>query len=141
MAHPKAVAVMRLAGIEGPQACPKGRRHGFGIAAVTAGVLLPTIAAVLGQADIVTTAIYMTGVGVEARGSLAKMWDQPFSLPSAVAAGVPALLLAAPGRTGPAGGCRRAQVRDARAPDVTCAFAAKRSSGVAFAPEFSRESG
>ena len=73
-AHRKVVAVMRTAGIEGPQACPKGLRHGFGIAAVTAGVPLPTIATVLGHADIATTAIYTTAVGVEARGFLAKMW-------------------------------------------------------------------
>ena len=73
--HRKVVAVMRMARIEGPQACPKGLRHGFGIAAVTAGVPLPTIAAVLGHADIATTAIYTTAVGVEARGFLAKMWD------------------------------------------------------------------
>ena len=73
-AHRKVVAVMRTAGIEGPQACPKGLRHGIGIAAVTAGGPLPTIAAVLGHADIATTAIYTTAVGVEARGVLAKMW-------------------------------------------------------------------
>ena len=76
-AHRKVVAVMRMARIEGPQACPKGLRHAFGIAAVTAGVPLPTIAAVLGHADIATTAIYTTAVGVEARGFLAKMWSAP----------------------------------------------------------------
>ena len=74
-AHRKVVAVMRMARIEGPQACPKGLRHGFGIAAVTAGVPLPTIAAVLGHANIATTAIYTTAVGVEARAFLAKMWS------------------------------------------------------------------
>ncbi len=73
-AHRKVVAVMHMARIEGPQACPKGLRHGFGIAAVTAGVPLPTIAAVLGHADIATTAIYTTALGVEARGFPAKMW-------------------------------------------------------------------
>lgn len=73
-AHRKVVAVMTAAGVSGPQACPKGLRHGFGIAAVTAGVPLPTIAAVLGHADIATTAIYTTAVGVEARQFLAKMW-------------------------------------------------------------------
>ena len=66
---------MAEAGIEGPQACPKGLRHGFGIAAVAAGVPLPTIAAVLGHADIATTAIYTTAVGTEARDFLARMWD------------------------------------------------------------------
>ena len=42
--------IMADAGVEDPQACPKGLRHGFGIAAVAAGVPLPTIAAALGHA-------------------------------------------------------------------------------------------
>ncbi len=67
---------MAEASIEGPQACPKGLRHGFGIAAVAAGVPLPTIATVLGHADIATTAIYTTAVSVEARDFLARMWAQ-----------------------------------------------------------------
>ncbi len=48
---------MAAAGIEGPQACPKGLRHAYGIAA---GVPLPTIAATLGHASITTTAVYTT---------------------------------------------------------------------------------
>lgn len=72
--HRRIVAVMNRAGISGPQACPKGLRHSFGIAAVSAGVPLPTIAAVLGHADISTTAIYTTAVGLEAREFLARMW-------------------------------------------------------------------
>jgi len=75
--HRRIVAVMERAGIAGPQACPKGLRHAFGIAAVTAGVPLPTIAAVLGHADIATTAIYTTAVGIEARTFLARMWERP----------------------------------------------------------------
>ena len=67
---------MRMARIEGPQACPKGLRHDFGIAAVTAGVPLPTIAAVPGHANVATTAIYTTAAGVEAWGFLAKMRAQ-----------------------------------------------------------------
>ena len=35
---------------------------------------LGDVAAALGHADIATTAIYTTAVGVEARGFLAKMW-------------------------------------------------------------------
>ncbi len=72
--HRRIVAVMDRAGITGPQACPKGLRHAFGIAAVSAGVPLPTITAVLGHADIATTAIYTTAVGIEARTFLARMW-------------------------------------------------------------------
>ena len=37
-------ALMRDPRIEGPQACPKGLRHAFGVAAVAAGIPLPTIA-------------------------------------------------------------------------------------------------
>ena len=36
---------MRHAGVEGPQACPRGVRHSLGVAAVSAGAPLPTIAA------------------------------------------------------------------------------------------------
>lgn len=72
--HRRIAAVMERAGISGPQACPKGLRHSFGIAAVSAGVPLPTIASVLGHADISTTAIYTTAVGLEAREFLARMW-------------------------------------------------------------------
>ena len=50
-------ALMRSAGIEGPQACPRGLRHSFGVAAaVMAGVPLPTVAAVFGHASLSTTA-------------------------------------------------------------------------------------
>ncbi len=60
--------------ILGPQASAKGLRHGFGVAAIEAGVPLPTIAAVLGHANIETTAIYTTAIGMEAREQLARMW-------------------------------------------------------------------
>ena len=65
---------MADASIEDPQACPKGLRHGFGIAAVAAGVPLPTIAAALGHANLQTTAVYTTAAGLEARDFLARMW-------------------------------------------------------------------
>ena len=73
--HRRIVAIMQEAQIEGPQACPKGLRHAWGIAAVEAGVPLTTIAAMLGHADITTTAIYTTAIGVEARGFLSRMWE------------------------------------------------------------------
>ena len=65
---------MRGAGIDGPQACPRGLRHSFGVAAVQAGVPLTTIAAVLGHADVSTTAIYATAIGTEAREFVARVW-------------------------------------------------------------------
>ena len=66
--------LMRDAQVSGPQACPKGLRHAYGVAAVSAGVPLPTIAAMLGHADIKTTAIYTTAIGAEAREFVARMW-------------------------------------------------------------------
>ena len=36
-------ALMRSAGVEGPQACAKGLRHAYGVAAVAAGVPLPAV--------------------------------------------------------------------------------------------------
>lgn len=66
--------LMILADIEGPQASANGLRHGFGIAAIEAGVPLPTISAVLGHTKIETTAIYTTAISMEVREQLAKMW-------------------------------------------------------------------
>ena len=74
-AHRQVVALMRNAGISGPQATPKGLRHSRGVAAVTAGVPLPTVAAVLGHADLSTTAIYTTAIGAEARELVARVWN------------------------------------------------------------------
>ena len=73
-AHRQVAGLMHRAGITGPQACPRGLRHSFGVAAVQAGVPLTTIAAVLGHADVSTTAIYATAVGAEARELVARLW-------------------------------------------------------------------
>ena len=67
-------ALMRTAGIEGPQACPRGLRHSFGVAAVKAGVPLPTVATVLGHASLTTTTIYTTAIGAEARELVSRVW-------------------------------------------------------------------
>ena len=72
---------MTNTGIAGPQACPKGLRHAYGIA----GVPLPTIAAALGHASITTTAIYTTAAGLEAREFLARMWAQEPNSPGSCA--------------------------------------------------------
>ena len=74
-AHRKIARLMARASIRGPQACPKGLRHGYGIAAVAAGVPLTTIAAALGHASLSSTAVYTTAVGIEARAFLARMWE------------------------------------------------------------------
>ena len=46
----------------------------LGVAAVTAGVPLPTIAAVLEHASITTPAIYTTAIGAEARVLVSRVW-------------------------------------------------------------------
>ena len=73
-ANRQVAAIMRIAGIEGPQACPRGLRHSYGVAAVTAGVPLPTVAAALGHASLTTTAIYTTAIGAEARELVSRVW-------------------------------------------------------------------
>ena len=73
-AHRQIVQLMLTAGIDGPQACPRGLRHSYGVAAVVAGVPLTTIAAVLGHADVSSSAIYTTAIGVEQRALIARIW-------------------------------------------------------------------
>ena len=46
------------------KACPKDLRHGSGIAAA------------LGHANLLTTEVYTTAAGLEARDFLARMWAQ-----------------------------------------------------------------
>ena len=43
-------AVMQAAGLDGVHASPKGLRHGFGVAAVTAGIPLNLVQKWLGHA-------------------------------------------------------------------------------------------
>lgn len=66
--------VMRAAAIEGVPACPKGLRHGFGVACVEANIPLPTIAKWMGHSSIETTAIYLNVIGKEERGLARRTW-------------------------------------------------------------------
>jgi integrase/recombinase XerD len=74
-------SVMARAGINrGPQACPKGLRHGFGLHAIRSGVPLHLVQRWLGHARMETTAIYLQAMGVEEREIAARMWradEQP----------------------------------------------------------------
>ena len=69
-------AVMRAARLDGPHASPKGLRHGFGVAAVTAGIPLNLVQKWLGHAQLTTTAIYAEAVGEEERAIAARMWTR-----------------------------------------------------------------
>src|SRR5581483_279611 len=74
-------AVMTRAGIaHGPQACPKGLRHGFGLHAIRSGVPVHLVQRWLGHARMETTAIYLQAMGAEEREIAARMWradEQP----------------------------------------------------------------
>jgi integrase/recombinase XerD len=67
--------VMRAAGIRGgPHATAKGFRHGFGVAAVQAGIPLNLVQRWLGHAQLSTTAIYADALGAEEQSIAARMW-------------------------------------------------------------------
>jgi integrase len=68
------IAVMKAAGVKGPQATPKGLRHGFGVAAIQASIPLNLLQRWLGHAQLTTTAIYANAVGPEERNIAARMW-------------------------------------------------------------------
>jgi integrase/recombinase XerD len=67
-------AVMEAAGLDGVHASPKGLRHGFGVAAVTAGIPLNLVQKWLGHAQLSTTAIYANAVGAEEKDIAQRMW-------------------------------------------------------------------
>ncbi len=75
--------VMTAAGLDGPHASPKGLRHGFGVAAVSAGIPLNLLQKWLGHAQLSTTAIYADAVGAEEKDIASRMWGLaaiPFTL-------------------------------------------------------------
>jgi integrase/recombinase XerD len=68
-------AVMRAAGIAGPQACPKGFRHGFGHAHCRIRTPLHVIQRWMGHAQLSTTAIYMGLSSAEERSLARRFWS------------------------------------------------------------------
>jgi len=73
-AYTRVIEVMGTAGITGPQASPKGLRHGFGVACIEKGIPLNLVQRWLGHAQLATTAIYADAVGEEERGIAARLW-------------------------------------------------------------------
>ena len=67
--------VMMAAGVNGPMACCRGLRHGYGILAASKQIPLPLITKFLGHANGATTAIYIDAVGWEEREFAARMWN------------------------------------------------------------------
>jgi len=71
----KIKAVMDDAGIEaGAHASPKGLRHGYGVAGISAGVPLNMLSKWMGHSKIETTAIYANALGEEQRQIAERMW-------------------------------------------------------------------
>ncbi len=66
--------VMNWAEVSGPQACPKGLRHGFGVHATLCGIQLHMLQKWMGHAAMETTAIYATASGPEEQRIVMKMW-------------------------------------------------------------------
>ena len=66
---------MRQAGLKGVPASPKGLRHGFGVAAVSAGIPLNLVQKWLGHAQFSTTAVYADAVGTEEQDIARRMWQ------------------------------------------------------------------
>ena len=67
--------ILKEAGIgKGPGSSPKGLRHGFGVAAVSAGIPLNMLQKWLGHAQLSTTAIYADAVGAEEKKIAERMW-------------------------------------------------------------------
>lgn len=67
--------VMADAGISGPQACPKGLRHGFAFNCATEKAYINKIQAWMGHASPMTTMIYLDAVGAEERELISRTWN------------------------------------------------------------------
>ena len=66
--------VMKSAKIYGPQACPRGLRHCYGVRAIQKGVPVTTVQEVLGHADLKMTAIYTKTFSKELRQIVSRAW-------------------------------------------------------------------
>ena len=72
--------LLAIARVRGPQATPKGLRHGFAVASLGAGVPLNLLQRWLGHADIRTTSIYASASGPEERAIAERVWRH-FAVP------------------------------------------------------------
>ncbi len=87
--------VMHAARIAGPQACPKGFRHGFGHMAVRGGTPLHLIQRWMGHARLSTTAIYMSLSGPDERAFARRLWGDEMKETQRPATGYESFALAA----------------------------------------------
>lgn len=66
--------LMAQAGIDGPQANPRGLRHAYGVNAITHSVPESMLQRWMGHASIRSTATYTFAMGPEERAMAARMW-------------------------------------------------------------------
>lgn len=79
---------MADAKLDGIKATPKGLRHGYAVACVSAEIPLPMLQRWLGHASLQTTGIYLDFVGDDERDLAAKVWsDLPSPLKSKLESG------------------------------------------------------
>lgn len=67
--------LLKQAQIAGRMSCPKGLRHGFGVACIGNGIPLPRVQKWLGHARPETTAIYLDVIGEEERDLAKRLWN------------------------------------------------------------------
>jgi site-specific recombinase XerD len=65
---------MENAGVSGPQACPKGLRHAYGVHVTQCGIQLHMLQKWMGHASMETTAIYATALGPEEQEMAKRIW-------------------------------------------------------------------
>lgn len=65
---------MAAAGVDGPQATPKGLRHAFAVTALQGGVPITMVKRWLGHARLSTTEIYADAIGPEERAIASLLW-------------------------------------------------------------------
>ena len=66
--------IMQRAGINGPQATPKGLRHSFAVTSLQSGVPITLVKRWLGHSRLSTTEIYTDAIGPEEQAIAARLW-------------------------------------------------------------------
>lgn len=72
--------VMQMAGIEGPQATPKGLRHGFGVIAAENDVPITFVRQWMGHASLEITTAYFSILNHDEHACAARLWDDPSAI-------------------------------------------------------------
>ncbi len=68
--------IMQTAAVVGPQACPKGLRHAFGVGSLQSGVPITLVQRWMGHARLSTTAVYLNVSGPEELLFARRFWGR-----------------------------------------------------------------